>query len=228
MKHRKNFWKTFLAVGSLMILLVLCAAIPQMLFNQFDENTYETIIPLQRKEGKVSAEAEDIFFVRFLHQRNSEQKQASYKTNLQPAEKASADTVLKDFYRLLENDVISVQTYATLKESFAGGAEVTSTEDSSGVVKIYCVFSDNTSLTYEKELITGNILRCWNSISFLETFDKAMADSFISKYIAYLGLSNLQDFAPSKSIYLAASFSESGQLLMYNNGELFFGIASVV
>lgn len=229
----KGIWKTILAAMGVVLVLCTCAATPVLVFQMQDAQQFQQPLTRRRLDSRLSADGQDIYLVRTLHQRAA---QAGSETGFAPAnmprqqiqqqmenvlwllaEAEMVPNVLPDNLIFLPEN--TPNHYSCLVDSFE-------------IQQFQCVmdayFSPFIGLEFEQR--AGKVIRFWATLD-TEAAAGFDAGKFLQRYIVYLGLDRLDDWTVADSQYYDALLrSEKGLVQVYcglNHGMVLFGVAAL-
>ncbi len=216
------------AAAAVGLLMLGCALLPFGLFAQLDAASFQGALPRQRTAGRLAATAEDIYLVRAVHARSERQQNAGQAAPVSSA--ISLREVQADLAGLQEAGVWPEELLREVEALLAGeGAAFTQTDDRCGAILVRCHLAEEAkfSFAYEKEEVTGTVLRMWELGALPEWPGEEPAPSqALESYTAYCGLGGIGDWQEVGGYYAAATQSGDAKLLLYYNNPFAFGLAA--
>ena len=218
-----------LATAGVVFLLFLSALLPALLFARLDNASFEGVNARQRVAGRLSATAEDIYLVRALHSRAQRQMGAETPAEKPAPAAISQSEILRDLTPLAEAGVLAEGSLAAVEGWLEeGAATLSKTPDGCGAILIRCDFAlpERFSLVYEKEEITGKIIRFW-AMGILPELpaEQPAPGAALEGYVNYCGLSEVSDWQEAQGYYTAYQQSEDAKLLAFYDSPFSFGLA---
>ncbi len=217
-----------LGVAGVVLLLLLGAFAPAWLFTRLDENSFTGSFSRQKATGRLAATAEDIYLVRAIHARAARQLSMAEPPPSAAPNTLSPSEVLQDLSPLEAAGMLPPGTLALVEGWLQReGGQFTAAPDGYGAVWVRC--SPGTlpfSLMYEKEEVTGRILRMWtNGIPPELPGAQPEPAAALEAYLQYCGLTPVEDWAEAPGYYAACLQSQNAKLQAYYSGPFAFGLA---